>query len=217
MEFKQHIGVLTVDAEEAGRLDRVVINPTTNEVTHLVVHRGVLSTTDKVIPIDLVEIGDENGVVLRVTAAEVAQLPDFEEKHYIAVDEAKLGRDGPSDSPLPDSLLYWQPIYPQPPLLPQAGEPSYRVETQTNIPPGTVAMKEGAKVITRDGKRKGNIDEVLTMDSGGHVTHILISTGVWHKEKKLIPVNWIDEVSEDEVHLMIGAYTVDRLPEYEPA
>lgn len=217
MEFKQHIGVLTVDAEEAGRLDRVVINPETNEVTHLVVQQGILSPTNKVIPIELVEVGDENGVVLRVTADEVAQLPDFEEKLYVAVDEAKLGRGGPNNSPLPDTLLYWQPIYPQPPLLPQAGEPAYRVETQTNIPPGTIAVKEGAKVITRDGKHKGSIDEVLTADNGGRVTHLLISTGVWHKGKKLIPVNWVDEMSEDEVRLIIGAYTVDRLPEYEPA
>ena len=113
--------------------------------------------------------------------------------------------------------VYWLPAYPTSPLLPQFVDPGYRVETQLNIPEGTVAVKEGARVISRDGKRAGNIDEVVTTGDGERLTHVLISQGLLVKEKKLIPAGWIAALGEDEVHLAVGSRTIDRLPDYKAA
>lgn len=224
MEFKQHVGVFTLDNQAIGRLERIVIDPGTAEVTHLIVRRGILTTHDKVIPIDRVEVGAENGIIVRLTADELEHLPDFEETQYVAADEERLERTGQSEPTLSGATssvpapsapeLYWLPVYPRSPLLPQFVDPGYRVETQLNIPEGTVAVKEGARVISRDGKRAGNIDEVVTTGDGERITHVLISQGLLVKEKKLIPAGWISSLGEDEVHLVVGSRTIAKLPDY---
>ncbi len=46
---------------------------------------------------------------------------------------------------------------------------------------------------------------------------MVISEGLLFKERKLIPVLWISAISENEVHLSVGAGTLERLPAYENA
>ena len=54
MEIKRNAKVTTADGKDVGRVDRVVIDPQSKEVSHLVIRQGFLFTEDKVVPIDLV-------------------------------------------------------------------------------------------------------------------------------------------------------------------
>jgi sporulation protein YlmC with PRC-barrel domain len=216
MEFKQHVGVLNVDGQEIGRLERVVIDPESNEVTHLVIRQGLLAVRDKVLPLSRVEVGTEDGIVVRLTLDEFEQLPDFEETQTVAADEVRAGHAGQTDAARSVPVIYWPLMYPHSPLLPQLSEP-YRVETQLNIPAGTVAVKDGATVIARDGKPVGSVCEVLTTGEDERVTHVLISHGRLVKEKKLIPFSWIEMLGENEVYLAVGSGLLDKLPDYDHA
>lgn len=51
MQFKQGTHVYTIDGKDVGAIDRVVLDPKTDEVTHVVVRRGWLFSEDKVVPI----------------------------------------------------------------------------------------------------------------------------------------------------------------------
>ena len=42
MQFKQGATVSTYDGKNVGHVDRVVLNPKTKEVTHIVVRKGLL-------------------------------------------------------------------------------------------------------------------------------------------------------------------------------
>jgi len=42
----------------------------------------------------------------------------------------------------------------------------------------------------------------------------VISQGLLLKERKLVPVRWVDVVGEDEVHLAVGSRLLDELREY---
>lgn len=217
MEFKQHVVVLNADGQELGRLARVVIEPKSNEVTHLVIRRGWLTVHDKVLPLERVEIGAEDGIIVRLTLDEFDQLPDLEEAQFVTVDESKLGKSEETDAARPLPAIYWLPTSPHSPLLPNVSGPTFRATSHLNIPAGTVAVKEGAQVIARDGKRAGQVDEVLTADKGERITYVLISSGQWVKEKKLIPISWIETLGENEVHLAVESGTIDRLPAYDHA
>jgi sporulation protein YlmC with PRC-barrel domain len=46
MQFKENAEVFTSTGEKDGRIDRVVIDPNSNELTHLVVKKGFLFTKD---------------------------------------------------------------------------------------------------------------------------------------------------------------------------
>ncbi len=130
-------------------------------------------------------------------------LPDFEEEQYSLADD---GRGG--DVPLPNvppSYLAGSPGI-------ATSGPKYVAETHLNIPENTVALKQGAKVIARDNKEVGHVARVLTDTPTDQVTHFLIEKGLLVKEHRLIPVKWVERLSDDEVNLAVDVSTVERLP-----
>lgn len=69
-------------------------------------------------------------------------------------------------------------------------------------------------MISWDGKHTGNIEKVLTAGEGDRITHVLISQRLFVKEKKLLPIGWIGTLDEDEVRLIVGSSTIERLSAY---
>ncbi len=209
MQFNQGAGVFTTDGKEAGHIDRVVIDPKTNDITHIVIRKGFLFTKDKVVPIDAIAVEQGGQLALRMALDQLEHLPDFEEKHYVMVDEGK-------GSATPSAVFSYPPYPGGTPVIASSG-PKYVTETHLNIPNDTIAVKEGAKVVTRDGEDVGHVEQVLTGVQADHVTHFLISKGLLVKEKRLIPVGWIDQLDAEEVHLAVKSDTVNKLPIVEPA
>jgi len=89
------------------------------------------------------------------------------------------------------------------------------VKAENVIPEDTVALEEGAKVISKDGKHIGNVEQVIVETSDHRATHIVVSEGFFLKERKLVPTIWITDVDEDQVTLSVWSDLFERLPEYE--
>jgi uncharacterized protein YrrD len=220
MQFKENAEVFTSTGEKVGRIDRVVIDPKSDELTHLVVKKGFLFTTDKVVPIEHVETTTEDRVELKAGPGDPDEFPDFEETHYIQAPESgtfakrELGGIKPLAwyYPLPRGA-WWRtgmgvyPGYPQPP---------YIRKTELNIPDDTVPLEEGAKVVSTEGDHVGDVERVYAEEEEQRVTHLLISKGLVSKTRKLIPSMWVESVSEDNVRLSISKNFVEELPEYSP-
>ena len=118
------------------------------------------------------------------------------------------------------SPIYWYPPYYSTPYGTPTGYTApfiqpYVVEIDRNIPEGTVPLREGAQVISKDEKHVGDVDDVLTDPDTEQVTHFVISRGLLLHERKLIPVNWVDKIGENRVHLAVGSKTIQRLPDYD--
>jgi uncharacterized protein YrrD len=215
MQFTEGAKVVTADGERVGTIDRVILKPDTKEVTHLVVQKGFLFTEDKVVPMSLVGPATEERVTLREDAGDLEKLPDFQEAHYVPADRGKR----PTSAEDRARSLYW---YPPSGAWWEIGgyanyaKPAYVVETKKNIPEGTVAVQEGAKVIGSDGEHIGDIERIFTDPLEDRATHLLIAEGLILKEKRLIPTGWMSTVLEDEVHLSVDSQFVESLPEYQP-
>src|ERR671924_29666 len=132
LELQEGTSVFTASGEEVGKINRFVLDPETNEVTHIVVQKGWLFTEDKVVPIDWVSSATEEKVTLNENTNDFDQLPPFEEMHFIEVPEEGTNRvDQPTYRYAP--AYYWYP---------PAGYVGYPVgyygwppmETQRNIP-----------------------------------------------------------------------------------
>ena len=93
--------------------------------------------------------------------------------------------------------------------------PAYVTRTKQNIPEGTVALEEGAKVMSQDEKHIGNIAQVVVDPEDNRVTHFVVDEGLLFRDRKLIPVLWISEIDEDAVYLSATAKVLERLPEYQ--
>lgn len=207
MQFQKNATVLAANGQEVGSVDRVVLSPESKMVTHIVVRKGaLLNRVDKVVPIDLIAETTEDRIILRDDAGDLESFPPFEEERVV---DKKAGLDQPPlfESSSPELLGYPEPNIP---VVPGPGD-QYVTQTEQNIPEGTVAMKEGAKVITAEGQHVGNVERVLADPSVDQVTHLLISRGMFPKQTKLIPMEWVATMEEDEVHLRVEKHWVEEL------
>jgi uncharacterized protein YrrD len=203
--FQKNASVLAANGQQIGSLERVVLNPETRVVTDIVVRTGTLfNKKAKVVPVDFVVETTENQIVLRDEAGELKSFPPFEERHIV-------DKKGEMDQPLQNvpPVVYGTPGLG--PMIVQAPGEQFVTQIEQNIPDGTVAMKEGAKVISADGKPVGKVERVLADSSVDQVTHLLISAGTFNKEKKLIPIKWVMTVGEDDVHLRVNKESIEEL------
>lgn len=157
MQFKEDAKVLTSNGEEVGRIDRIVIDPRSKDVTHVVVRKGWLFTEDRVIPTALFDEAYTDKIVLVDSVNDLEKFPEYEEIHYVPVND--------QDTPYP--LGGAQPFYWYPPVTTYGGTvPAFPVileqsgtqaKKEQKIPEGTVALKEGARVLSANGDNIGNL------------------------------------------------------------
>lgn len=216
MQFKQGVSVYTADGQDVGRVDRVVMDPRTKEVTDIVVQKGFLFTEDKVVPISLIASATDDRVSLRADASELDKLPPYEETYYLPLTDAEAAA---ASYP----IGFAPPFYMYPPMGSWVGYsmnyPSYyaprTVDTEQNIPEDAVALREGARVISADGQHVGNIEQVLTETFADRAASFVISQGVIFKERKRIPMAWVSKIEEDEVHLNVHADMLNQVRAYQ--
>lgn len=221
MEFRKDTHVYTSDSKNAGVVDRVVLDPTTGEVTDIIVRQGFF-TEDKVISIDIIESADSDRVVLKKPASELHDLPPFEEPYYIPTNDLDWHSAGAADvgAPYAESLYLYPPVgapaaaYGDGLVLTPPTEPYALDEVHRNTPEGTVAVKEGTRVFSSDGNYVGDIEEVFVDEKTNRVTHFLLTKGVLFKEHKLIPRTWTRANGEEEIVLTVPMDVVHALPEY---
>ncbi|MCB0108439.1 MAG: PRC-barrel domain-containing protein [Caldilineaceae bacterium] len=215
MQFQENAHVFTADGREAGTIARVVLDPKTDEVTHIVVRKGWLFTEDKLVPISIIDRAVGNRIQLRADMENFDELPLFQETHYVAPGD--IPEEGEPTVYAPQ--LYWYPpsgaawsgyytSYYGYPLAP------YVTYTEQNIPEGTVGLKEGARVVSADGRDVGRVERIFTNDELNRATHLLISEGWFFPEKRSIPVDWIVSANEEEIRLSVKAKTLEQVPEY---
>jgi len=207
IQLQKHAHVLASNAQEVGFLERVVVNLETNVITHIVVRIGPLfNKEDKLVPIELVTDTTEDLVLLDADAATVEAMPLFEEEQMVG-EGRSVEASAVSENKQP------LPFGESPSVLPLVMDPddTYATETVQNIPEGTVAMKEGTKVIAADGEHVGHVERILADPSVDQVTHLLISRGIFGKEVKLIPLKWILKIGEDNVYLYVNKDSIEGL------
>lgn len=220
MRIKKDAKVVSVDGDDIGHVHRVVIDPKTKEISHLVIKAGFWSE-DKVMPINLIERSTEDEIILQADV-DPKDLSPYLETHYMPVDREELSQEyDPGDYAPP---FYWYPswstgryaagglygIYPPTYYVPYTNR-----STKKNIPDNTIALDEGSDVYASDGQYVGVIDEVMVDPDTDRATHFVISKGVLRKTKKLVPANWIDVVEEELVKLNVSSHTIEKLSEYQ--
>jgi uncharacterized protein YrrD len=206
LEFQQDAIVVVSNGDEIGHISRVVMRPETKEVTHIVVRmKSLLKKVEKLIPVSQITATTEGQIVLSSAVEDLESLVPFEEEDLIQVEGSTPGISPPSQSPSAFGTTINLPAY-----MPPSGE-KFITRIKQNIPEGTVAVEEGAKVITEEGKYVGKLERIVTELPEDQATHLLISKGFIAEEKRLIPIGWVQRMGEKEIHLGVKEETVDEL------
>lgn len=218
MEFKQGADVVTMDGDKVGRIERVVIDPRTRDITHIVVAQGFLFSEDRVVPIEWIDeaAGDRITLRSRLDEDEVETLPRFEEVDFLPLTppeptEEQAGYPNPVVWYPTAGIAWWT----NPGLRGFYTRPAFVVEEEENVPEGTIGLKHGARVIAADGEHVGNVEQVITAGEDNRATHLVISQGMLFPEKKLVPTTWINAVEEDRVVLAVGSTLLEQVREYD--
>ncbi len=213
MQLKEGTTVKNLNDEKVGSVDQIVIDPSTEEVTHIVVKKGFLFPEDKVIPLEQIRSADDETVILEVDTDNLDAFPIFEMKRYISGDSEYPYRSDRSDWSV-RPLIYYPPLQPDHyPYYRTVAEPGFEV-VERSTPEGTVTINKGTKVTSLQGEYVGNIEEVFTT-STGKVSHLLISKGFIFTTERLVPINWVDTASDKEIRLRVPLEIVERVPAHE--
>jgi uncharacterized membrane protein len=174
-----------------------IVNPTTEEVTYLVVNdKHFPRPVPHLVPVELVEETSSDLVRLRCTAAELAEMEEFLETQYIETQQSM-----PLTSPSAYELPYVMP----------AETISIPVEVE-RIPPGELAVRRGMTVEATDG-HIGRVGELVVDPETGHITHVVLQEGhLWDKKEITLPLSAIDFAQENAVYLKLDKAAVERLP-----
>jgi uncharacterized protein YrrD len=207
MQLKKNATVAASNGEEIGSFDRLVFSPQSGMVSHLVVRTGgLLSRVDRVVPIDLIAGVAGDRITLRAEAGDPEFFLPFEEQRVVDK-ESELDLPPAAGSTTPEPIGYPEPDIP---YVPAPGE-EYVTQLGRNIPEGTVALREGAKVMSSAGEQVGSVELVIATPGLDHVTDLLVSTGTSSKETKLIPLDWVRTMTDDEVFLKVDEHSVAEL------
>ena len=210
MQIKRDARVVTADGKDVGHVERVVIDPGTRDLSHLIVTRGWLFKEDRVLPFSLVAHTTEDEIRLNATRETLESLPLFQETSYVAARDPEPGYTAPY-------LFYPVGLSGVPAMIPQVHpEITQTMTTSSNIPDEAVALKEGARVVSADQEHVGNIEQV-NLDRTGRTTHFVIASGLINREHRVIPYIWVKSVTEDEVQLYVNAEVIRRLRTQEAA
>jgi uncharacterized protein YrrD len=186
--------------DNLGKVKLLVADPKNNEVTHLIIEKGVLGTRQVVADRNLVrQVSDDGKTVwLTLSQAELDQLPDFIEHKtpYIT-------------PPPPGSMINSAPAIGFA-ATPQTGytdsvteNPSEGLAERMNVPADSVLVKQGADVEALDGKL-GKVKRVNLEPTSGKITGFVVEHGVFSHQEYNVSMEQVESVTESCVRLKVS-------------
>lgn len=181
-----------------GKSTKVILNPVTERVTHVVVSEREFPHTEFMVPLELLAETSSSSIRLRCTTAELRELDHFVDLEYLPGQESYMNY-GIND------FMLW----------PYAGladpVPPVYLENE-HVPPGELAVGRHARVEASDG-HVGQVDEFVLERESGHITHLVLRKGhFWGQKDVTIPVGAIDHIDDEAVHLKLDKRAVEALP-----
>ena len=168
-----------------GEVTRLIVDPATETVTHLVIEPKHRMGSGRLVPLDLVD-STADGIRLRCTEEEFGRLEAAEEMELV-------------DNVIGD--LYG----------PAGIAPSVQAVTQDVVPLGETDVERGEPVHALDGEI-GRVHG-CRVDPGDHrVTHVLLGEGhLWGRREVAIPASAVTKV-ENGIWLNLTKKQVEDLP-----
>jgi sporulation protein YlmC with PRC-barrel domain len=181
-----------------GRSTYVVINPLTQNVTHLVVREEQDPLhTERLVPINMVVESTPDQIALRSTREQLAKEDPFIVTEFIRSDVPEYVTDR------------WTVVWPY--VTPRETMATY-LHKSKQVPPGELTLRRGARVEAIDG-HVGRVDEFVVDAGTGHITHLVLREGhLWGQKDVSIPISEINRIEADVVYLKLDKAGVEALP-----
>jgi sporulation protein YlmC with PRC-barrel domain len=179
-----------------GRSTHIILNPVTEQVSHIVVKEDQPPGVERLVSVKLVASTAAEVILLNCTKEIFAKLEPFNQPDFIYTDVPQHATD-------PNLTLLWPFVVPVKRIVD---------DKVRRIPPGELAVRRGARVRATDGW-VGRVDEFIVGPVSGNITHLVLREGHPWKEKDItIPVDQIEHIKENTVYLKIDKNTIASMP-----
>lgn len=194
MEFPLDVEVHCSDGH-CGRSTHIILNPVTEQVTHIVV-KAKKTSDERLVSVKLVAHTAAEVILLNCTKEEFEKLELFNQPDFIYTDIPQHDTD-------PNLTLLWPFVVPTKRIVD---------EKIRRIPPGELAVRRGTRVRATDGW-VGRVDEFIVGPVSGNITHLCLRKGHPWKERDIcIPVSQIERIEEKVVYLNVDKETIASMP-----
>lgn len=209
LDITNNTGVYTARDQQVGTVDRIVLDPSTRTISHVVVRKGIFFPDDRLVPISDIATATPERINLRQEAALDDFLP-FVEQYYVPMDEM----DRPA-GPLDQGLRFAMPMSgpvgetmptPQPELVPVR---------ERNVSDRLTVLEAGAPVFASDRQEVGRLERIVTT-SDGQPTHIVVEDGGLVPDRREVPIGWVVEIDENVIMLDVPRDTFEAIALLEP-
>jgi len=177
-----------------GRSVYLVLMPTNNQITHVVIGDGSFPETEYLVPTDRIMDSTPDSIQLNCSLEELSKMPIFNQVEFIASD--LLGPHGPT-------YMLWPFVIPE----------AYGITIENeHISTDELAIRRGANVEATDGP-VGRVDEFLVNPINDTITHLVLREGhLWGQKNITIPLSEIDRIEENTVWLKLDKASIEALP-----
>ncbi len=195
MEIALDVDVHCTDGR-CGRSTYIILNPTTEQVTHLVVKEREAPHEERSVPVRWIAKTTPDVILLDRTKSEFAKRAPFQQTDYVQTDIPQHATD-------PKLTLLWPYAVPVKRIVD---------EKVKRIPPGELAVRRGARVRATDG-RVGRVDEFIVGPESGNITHLVLRERNLLSQKEVsVPLADIERIEENTVFLKLDKKSVKALP-----
>jgi sporulation protein YlmC with PRC-barrel domain len=213
--------VQSSDGQDAGKVDKLIVDPANGTVWSLIVRRGLVLREDIVVPLEAITDVADGLARLRYSAAEVESLHRITESELtaaptdppLAADQAAAGVMLP-DSPTAPALTTPVPVPDIAPPVEAApaikAAPAEAVEALEDLDPPTAVVREGSDVIGRSGERIGEVRRIAVDTATRRPTDLVIRLGELFSQEIALPATSIARLGDGAVYLTVDKPDIEQ-------
>jgi len=207
MDIGLDMQVYTSDGQSVGGIDRLILDPGTNQVKAAVIRKGVFLSRDIEAPRAIMGVTADGAIRLSATAKEVHSLPEFLPGAYTTP---------PADYPLPGGYPAESVYLPYGFGLGGLGATPVGVMADTAESREVRAawrrqdlenavIQEGSTVFSREGDKVGEVHQLTFDQQTGELARIVVRKGFIFTKDTELPASLIGGVSDGAVTLSLSA------------
>ena len=183
----------------------VLINPVSDQATHLVVKDDLSPNTERIVRVEFVKETIANIIHLSCSKADLEKMAPFIQTEF--VEEKVLNYAGYRGGISGVGSYFYMPYVTSEITLPVT------VENQ-QIPAGELAVHRGTRIDATDGY-VGHVDEFVVNSDNGHITHLVMRQGhLWGQKDVIIPISAMEDTGDDTLFLNIDKHQIESLPTF---
>lgn len=194
----------TADGAKAGKIDGIVIDPLTHDVSHIVVNEGLFSTHKVVAPLSAIRMASAELATLD-REIDLAEFPPLDVVGYTHAGDEPIS-DRPDAYVLPSQFssptVWLSPAHSHENYVATGAEEM----TTSSLPGRAVTVGVSTAVVAAGRQQVGSVAGVLATDLG-QATHLVIDADSAAASLAL-PAQWIEDITADEVRLGVTAQLV---------